>query len=168
MRTCRACSIPKPLDQFRIQRNKPGGYDTICKPCYRLRNKSYNSRYRNTLKGCVQNSWNRMNWRVNHDPAYMDIKVQFTRSQFFAWALPAYRQWIQDNPGKTPSLDRVRPAEDYAPGNVRVLELHINCQLPKRHKSERGLARGIMRQCATHQLNPATVADLILQMSKNK
>lgn len=168
MRTCRVCQVPKPLEQFRKQRDKPEGFDTICKVCYRVRNNSYNKDYRATVKGYVQNTWTRMNYRIKHQASYADIQVLFTRDQFFDWAIPAYTDWINKNPGKAPSLDRTDPSGDYAPGNVRVLELSVNCALPKRHKTERDLARSVLRLCTRHQLEPTTVANLLLRMSKIK
>lgn len=52
-----------------------------------------------------------------------------SRSDFLAWALPAYAEWMQANLGLTPSLDRIKPAGHYEIGNLRILERGENSRL---------------------------------------
>jgi len=136
MRNCRACHIDKPLADFRLNSKKPEGYDTICKACYNHRARTrYQKRYRDTPVGRANQTWHKILQRVHNkngkNPSYAQVELRMTQEEFMAWAVPKYKTWDKDNPGKTPSINRIDPFGHYELKNLEIISLDENIRKPK-------------------------------------
>ena len=103
-----------------------------CPSCDRLLSREY----RNSLNGRVTRSWYRINLRaLNHDgknPSYKDIGVNMTKTEFFEWAIPAYRQWLETHPNQSPSVHRIDDTKGYELGNLTIISVSENSKHLKR------------------------------------
>src|SRR5260221_13961705 len=95
---CSCCGTIKPLNQFRSRTSSPDGKDIYCKPCYRIKCRLYNHKYRNSIPGKVSCTWDHMTQRALNknglNPSYALIEIRMTRAEFISWAIPAYTAWI--------------------------------------------------------------------------
>ena len=56
-------------------------------------------------------------------PTYHWVEVRFTRDEFLAWAIPAYRRWFKAHPGILACIDRENNKGHYEIGNLRLVTL---------------------------------------------
>jgi len=131
MKTCSKCKTDKPKSEFYKDRCQPDGLDGTCKTCRKKRNRSQsqkeaNQRYNKTPKGIVNRMWARMRHRVGHSFWYDNVEIQVSPKEFKEWALPRVTKFLKENPGITPSVDRVDPKGHYAISNLRIISDQAN------------------------------------------
>lgn len=124
-KVCTLCLVNKPLDQFHRHAPSRDGRKPRCKDC---QNRAENARRLEPDHRAVQ-AWHDLNKRVRNQPEYAGVEVRVSQAEFIAWAVPAFAQWMKNNPGVTGSVDRQDPSGHYEIGNLRVISLGDNCRL---------------------------------------
>ena len=117
---CTKCGTTKQAREFRERRDR-GRLHSICRACEEVRRKTWLA----TPEGRASSAWTSMLDRVGNrrgkTPTYANIHVRMTRGEFLAWATPVLAEWMRENPGKTPSLDRIDGHDHYRIGNLRFV-----------------------------------------------
>lgn len=123
MKTCPHCHKGLLESSFFSNRDRPDGCSILCKPCHRA--------YEGSPSRRATRTWNTIKSRVGpgKQASYVNVEVRMTRQEYIDWALPAFEKWMAENPGLTPSVDRIRSAGHYEIGNVRILERGQNSRL---------------------------------------
>jgi len=106
-------------------------------------------KYRKTAPGWAGMAWGNITLRVRHDKDYAGVELRMTREEFIAWCVPAITVWWKKNPGKKPSIDRIKNEEHYSIDNIRILEVGENSRrspAKKNSKAPKGKA-----WCSGHQ-----------------
>lgn len=143
MRTCSHCRSTELDVLFFKNAAKASGLSTLCKSCYAAYEGQPHRRARRT--------WHTLNARVKRQAAYDHVSVNMTQQEYLEWALPAYSKWMADNPGKTPSIDRIDPAGNYALDNIRLIERGENSRLASNHPNVHApLGKAWCPQCAEY------------------
>jgi hypothetical protein len=131
---CSKCGEEKDVDQFASNNAYRRGRQYYCRSCW----SDYVNARRQTAAGRAERAWGSINMRAgNRDgyhPSYVGVEVRMTREQFVAWAVPEFAVWMSANPGKRPSVDRIRSDGHYELGNIRVMELGENSARHGRNK----------------------------------
>jgi hypothetical protein len=137
-RRCPRCGGDGP---FNANRAQPDGLSVWCRACIKS--------WRATPEGFATRAWNSINQRAGNrsgrHPAYAKIEVRISRAAFVAWAIPAVRAWLEEHPGGSPSVDRIRVRDHYEAGNLRILSRRENLLLGRRRKNQ--FAPSGMRWC---------------------
>lgn len=131
VKKCSGCRKSKSLDFFDKHPTAGHGRSNYCKEC----RKEYGKERLKTPEGKAQRAWWSMKGRVKNQSEYIGVEIRFTRKEFMAWAVPAFTEWMSQNPGLRPSVDRINVPGHYEIGNVRVLELGENCRLAAKNKN---------------------------------
>lgn len=147
---CKTCGEPKELEtEFYRSPSSRSGFRGECKKCvnrktserqrnnperlkqiqawaktHKERRSAIAKKYGSSVKGRTRKMYHAMVWRAKH--CYEDVEVRLGIEEFMAWALPKVEEFTQQNPGKSPSVDRIDPDGDYEMGNIRILELGEN------------------------------------------
>lgn len=89
-----------------------------------------------TPEGAAALGWQGAVQRVSNPPrAYIGVQLLMAREEFMEWAIPAYAEFLQNNPGVPPTLDRIDPKGHYVIGNLRVVSKVVNS---RRGRVDRG------------------------------
>lgn len=98
------------------------GLYPLCKACINERQKRRNT----TPKGKAITAWQsilkRAENRNGSNRTYATVKVQITRKEFMAWAVPAFTEWMKANPEQVPSVNRIDDNQGYILENLEVIE----------------------------------------------
>lgn len=124
-KTCTLCLETKPIDQFHRHPLSKDGRKPRCKSC---QNAAENARRLEPDHRAVQ-AWHDLNKRIRKQSEYKGVEVRMTRAEFLEWAVPAFTQWMTDNPGITGSVDRQDPAGHYEISNLRIISWGDNARL---------------------------------------
>lgn len=129
---CTKCKKRKTLAKDKA---RPGGKSSWCVSCMR----EAAAIRRLTPRGRALTAWNNLIRRAENadgrHPAYVKVKVHTTRAAFVTWAETALSEWMQNNPGKVPSIDRIRDADHYAIANLQIIELGENSRKKECNKN---------------------------------
>lgn len=98
---------------------------------------AFQARFRSTIRGMVHTTWFNLLLRLRSDDDYKDVKLFFTKEEFFNWAIPALAKWREENPGERHSLDRVDDSKHYSLDNIRFLEVGENSRRRKFNKNSK-------------------------------
>lgn len=97
---------------------------------WRENNKDKLCAYRKSAKGKASMMWSNMVARCGSDKpknkAYKHIKIDMTKEEWYAWAIPEIDSFMKNNPDKTPSVDRIDVGGDYKIGNIRIIDFIQN------------------------------------------
>ncbi len=124
-KTCTLCLEAKPLTEFHRHAPSKDGRKPRCKSC---QNRAETARRLEPDHRAVQ-AWHDLNKRVRNQPEYIGIEVLISKESFIAWATVAFKEWVDNNPGQTPSVDRRDPAGHYEISNLRVISWGENSRL---------------------------------------
>ena len=124
-KTCSKCGGHGP---FAKDRRRTDGFSSWCIGCHRAGQRAW----RRTPRGYAFAAWRNMKARAGNadgrNSAYRQVKVLMTEGEFFAWAVPAFTDWMKAHPGEVPSIDR--PCGKHyslvGPGKLRVISRSEN------------------------------------------
>lgn len=95
--------------------------------------------YNFTPRGRAHRAWYNIVDRAGNangkSPAYADVELRMTQTEFLAWAVPEYSRWMKRNPEKIPSIDRRNQDGHYELGNIRIIEFAKNSRRKKWNKN---------------------------------
>lgn len=132
MKTCKVCGGTGP---FGNRRSSSDGLMPICKPCI---NEIQRQRSK-TPKRLAAQAWESIKKRVDNangkNASYTGVLLEIGRTEFMEWAEVAFDQWMQANPGETPSVNRIDPAKHYEAGNLEIMEWGENSRLRRANKN---------------------------------
>lgn len=165
---CRACHQSKAADEFK---KHLGGRDTICKACYRIRNRAYTKAYTQRPKGWAKRAWRALCARAgNHDgrhPAYTHVEVRMSKDEFLGWAIPRYEKWLLEHEvTEAPTIDRIESRGHYELKNIQLLSRSDNSAKAAhsaRLATADSLVRFIIRHATKLGISPESVAELIVK-----
>lgn len=93
--------------------------------------------YRKRPRGWATTAWGNIRNRLRNDPDYAGVSLEMTRAEFIPWCESAIAVWWRDNPGKKPSIDRLKDDGPYSLGNIRILEVGENSRRRKFNKNSK-------------------------------
>ena len=96
---------------------------------------NYRNRYKTTARGWSLQAWKHINERAeNHDgknPAYADVLIKITQSQFLEWCSDAYNVARQKYGQTKLSIDRIDNDGHYELGNLQIIPHSENAKKDK-------------------------------------
>lgn len=132
MKTCKVCGGDGPFGKRQCCSD---GLMQICKSCINTIQRQRS----NTPKRLASQAWESMKKRANNangkNPSYANVAVTIGRTEFMAWAVDAFAEWMQAHPSETPSINRIDPAKAYEAGNLEIIEWGENARLRRANKN---------------------------------
>ncbi len=129
---CKLCGSPGPFGKSAAHLD---GLQVLCRPCTNAKQKRRNM----TAEGKATTAWQsilkRGNNRSGADPTYAFVDVSITQEEFMTWATSAFGVWMEANPGKVPSVNRIDDNQGYAAGNLEIIEYCENSRLRPQNKN---------------------------------
>lgn len=135
-RTCTKCGQAKPLTAFHRNCNSHDGRLQRCRQCV---SEAGREAYRTDPAVRAKAVWAALLRRVQNrdgkNPSYAHVCLRMTKAEFLTWAVPAYTEFLRQNPDTTPSIDRIDARGHYAIGNLRLLARNENARRAARNKN---------------------------------
>lgn len=146
LKRCSHCNDRKPRSEFYINRSKPDGLGTECKPC----TLELTLRYKRTQSGCVTQIFAQQKKtskaRGHPLPAYTKIELRdwLYENGFFAmwcqWVWSGYDKWF------AASVDRIDSAQPYSLANIQLVTWRTNSMNGAMDKKQsKGSSKGLCK-----------------------
>lgn len=112
----RVCTNCKSTGPFFSCNKVKDGLRNICKKCVIEQQRAR----RMTPYGRALMMWNGIVARAGKQKYYLTVRIECTKGEFMAWAIPRLYLWFKKNPGVPPSIDRCKSTEHYTLSNLRI------------------------------------------------
>ena len=82
-------------------------------------------------KAAFQNMKRRCSDGNGKEPCYSGVSVNMSKEEWLDWAVPRYRNFIQNTPSKTPTVHRLNDSGDYEIANIEIISRSENLERQK-------------------------------------
>lgn len=164
-KNCSTCNKAQPPDMFYLQSS--GRPFNKCKECFCKSGKAYKKANKQTIDKYKRN-WNKSVNGYRHlmwegivrrcgTGNYKFIEVRMTKEEWYEFATPMITEFLENNPGDTPSVDRINPKGHYSLDNVRIVSWEKNLTT-----SNWFLAKLRVNQYSQHSEKIAAIRSILL------
>ena len=118
-KVCPKCGLES---RFPASSSRYDGLGSWCVSCVR--------ELARTPVGIARQMWASLNSRAENKcgdaPWYANVRVEMTREEWTAWAVPKIKLFMDNNPGVSPSVDRIENTGSYRIDNVQIISMYDN------------------------------------------